>query len=82
MKKEDLSNYISCGDEIEFAYEGKRYSITYGTIDGTQYISFCEFYKETTEVLTVDELFKVSRDGKTVLEMWESLGEDDDYFIF
>lgn len=53
------------------------YSITYGVIDGKNVISFCEFYQETTEVETVDELIKVERDGVTVLHMLESITEED-----
>ena len=33
------------------------------------YISFCEFYKEPTNVTTIEDLLEVSRDGVTVLEM-------------
>ena len=61
----------------EFKYNDKLYSITYGVIDDEDVISFCEFYKKTTEVKTFDKLLKVSRDEVTVLQMWESLkGED------
>ena len=72
-----LKDYIKHGREIEFDYNGKSYSITYGLIDGEKVISFCEFYKETTEVNTVEDLLYVSRDGVSVREMWESLSEDD-----
>ena len=77
MEKEILKEYVECGREIEFEYKGKDYSITYGVIDGQEVISFCEFYKETTEVQTYEELLKVSRDGVTVADMWKSLKEDD-----
>ena len=77
MTKELLADYIDCGREIEFKYNEKMYSITYGIIDGEEVISFCEFYKETTEVKTFDDLMNVSRDGMTVLQMWESLEEED-----
>ena len=53
------------------------YPLTYGVIDGKNVISFCEFYQETTEVETVDELIKVERDGVTVLHMLESITEED-----
>ena len=77
MHKEQLKEYVANGREIEFEYNSKEYSITYGIIDNKEVISFCEFYKETTEVQTYEELLKVSRDGVTVSEMWESLKEDD-----
>lgn len=85
MTKEYLKDLIAHGHEIEFEYKGNWYSITYGDED-TPYegqISFCEFYKEPTDVDTFDELCEVTRDGVTVLEMWESLIEDEsDYFIY
>lgn len=76
MNMQQLSEYVSEGREIEFEYRGKKYSITYGVLDGKEVISFCEFYQETTEVTSVYELIKVERDGVTVLEMLESLPED------
>ena len=39
--------------------------------------SFCEFYKETSEVKTIDELLAVCRNGVSVLQMWYSLSEND-----
>jgi hypothetical protein len=77
MSKDLLEEYIDCGREIEFKYNGKMYSITYGTVDDEEVISFCEFYKETTEVKSFAELLEVLRDGATVLQMWESLTEED-----
>lgn len=77
MTVDNLKDYIECGNEIEFMYNGKKYSITYGIFDGKEMISFCEFYQETTEVDTFEDLLEVSRDGVSVLQMWESLSEDD-----
>jgi len=78
MTKEELFDYIDCGREIEFKYNGKMYSITYGpSWEEEPYISFCEFYKYTSDVKTPEELIKVERDGVTVLEMLESLTEKD-----
>jgi len=77
MTKDLLIDYVSHGREIEFKYNGKMYSITYGIVDGKDVISFCEFYQDTTEVTTVDELLTVSRYGITVLQMWSSLTEND-----
>ncbi len=76
MNMQELSEYVSQGREIEFEYKGKKYSITYGILEGKEVISFCQFYQETTEVTSVDELIKVEREGVTVLEMLESLPED------
>ena len=77
MTKDLLKEYVDCGREIEFKYNDKMYSITYGIIDDEEVISFCEFYKETTEVKTFEELIEVSRDGVTVLQMWESITDEE-----
>ena len=55
----------------------EEYSITYGFMENEYVISFCEFYKETTEVRDFDSLLNVSRDGATVKEMIESVDEKD-----
>lgn len=77
MTKELLNDYITHGREIEFKFNGKMYSITYGTIDGKEVISFCEFDKESSEVTVFDDLLTVRRDGFSVLQMWNSLSEND-----
>lgn len=77
MKKEQIISYINNGREIEFRYKGKMYSLTYGRLDGKHVISFCEFYKETTEVEVAEDALLIVRDGHTVLEMMESLTEKD-----
>ncbi|MCR5517229.1 MAG: hypothetical protein K6F17_01490 [Lachnospiraceae bacterium] len=77
MKIQKIFDLVESGREVEFEYDGKKYSITYGTVDDVEVISFCEFYKESTEVTTVDELLKVKRDGVSVEEMLLSLSEDD-----
>ena len=77
MTVEELRDYVSCGREIEFEFKGKRFSIVYIEIDNEDWISFCEFYKETTEVKTVDELLMVERYGITVKDMLASCTEKD-----
>ncbi|MBP3853734.1 MAG: hypothetical protein J6D18_04105 [Erysipelotrichaceae bacterium] len=77
MTKDLLKEYVDCGREIEFKYNDKMYSITYGVIDDHDVISFCEFDQKTTEVRTFEELLTISREGATVLQMWESLTEED-----
>ena len=77
MNKDQLTDYVTHGREIEFKYNGKKYSITYSSEGVDDYISFCEFYKETSDVKTVDELVNVTREGVTVLQMLESLTEED-----
>lgn len=76
MTKELLKEYVYYGREIEFEYKGKMYSITYSLADQEDFISFCEFYKEPTNVKTFEELLEISRGGVTVLQMWESLTEE------
>ena len=77
MTKQELFDYIEQGREIEFTFQNKKYSITYGVIEGKEVISFCEFYQETTEVETAEELVNVKREGVNVLQMLESLTEED-----
>ncbi len=77
LTKSSLLEYIDQDREIEFQYKDKKYSITYGEYRGKDVISFCEFYQETTEVTTVNELLYIIRDGVSVLEMWESISKDD-----
>lgn len=44
------------GDEVEFTYKGKRYSVTYFVNDSKQEgISFCEFYKEPVEFYKAED---------------------------
>lgn len=59
MRKKELKQLIEEGHEIEFEYKNKKYSITYGEINGEEVISFCEFDKDTVEVKTFDELLSV-----------------------
>ena len=77
MSKEELFDYIDQGHEIEFRYNGKKYSITYSPEGMEHFISFCEFYKEPSNVKTAEELLKVTRDGITVIKMLENLTEED-----
>ena len=76
MKIQKIFDLVESGREVEFEYDGKKYSITYGTVDDVEVISFCEFYQYTSDVQTPEELIKVERDGVTVLQMLESLSED------
>ena len=82
MTKDLLIDYVSHGREIEFNYNGKMQSITYGIVDGKDVISFCEFYKDTTEVTTASDLWNnVYRDGVSVGEMLSSIKQDDIYIF-
>ncbi|WP_302296831.1 hypothetical protein [Mitsuokella multacida] len=77
MTREELSEYIQQGREIEFCYKGKMYSITYSPEGQDDYISFCEFYQEPSDVKTIDELIHLKRNGVSVIEMLESLSDKD-----
>lgn len=77
MTKLELKELINLGHEIEFTYNKKNYSITYYNDDRINFISFCEFNKETTDVSNSDELCKIRRNGVRVLEMLESLSDKD-----
>lgn len=77
MTREGLKDLIEYGDEIEFNYSGKRFSITYYERNGHRVISFCEFYKEITDVDTFEDLCEVERYGVKVIDMLESITDDD-----
>ena len=85
MTFEQLKNYINTRNEIEFNFRGKKYSITYRYPDDNEddaYISFCEYYQDTTEVKTAEELWNnVSRGGVTVGEMLSSVRKEDLYIF-
>lgn len=78
MTKKELEHLINYGHEIEFTWQGKNFSITYCNDDsGKNYISFCEFYRETTEVSSIEELCNIKRYGTKVLEMLTSITDKD-----
>lgn len=77
MTRQKFQELIDCGHEIEFEYDGKRFSITYYEPKGSPVISFCEFNKEITDVETFDQLCEVERYGKKVIDMIESISDDD-----
>lgn len=77
MSIDEFKNLIDSGREIEFVFNNRKFSITYGLIDDEEVISFCEFYKETTEVKTFDELLKVKRYGVSVKEMIKKINENE-----
>ncbi len=76
MTRKELEHFIEYGHEIEFTWQGKEFSIT-SCQDETEKISFCEFYKDTTEVSSVDELCLVERYRTKVIDMLTSITEKD-----
>lgn len=77
MNKQELENLIEYGHEIEFTWHNKNFSITYGIKNDKECISFCEFYKETTEVNSVGELCQIKRYNTKVIDMLESITDKD-----
>lgn len=77
MSKEELIELVNSGRELEFVFDKKRFSITYGIIDNKELISFCEFYKASTEVDSVEKLLKIERYGVAVETMIASIDKDD-----
>lgn len=76
MTKEQLFKWVDTGRELEFNYKGKDYSIIYFRKNRKIYISFCEFYKETLDVATVDELWNSTYKGIKLSDMLSSIPED------
>lgn len=76
MKKEYLIKLIEEGHEIEFEYKNKKYSICYGVIDNEEVISFCEFYKESKEVKTIEELLTLNYNDFVLQDILGSINED------
>ena len=81
MKKEELKKLIEEGHEIEFEYKNKKYSITYGEINGEEFISFCEFDKDTVEVKTFDELLSVRYNDFVFGNILDNIKDDKTWII-
>ncbi len=59
MKRECMEELINAGREIEFNYNGKRYSITYYGDNREKSISVCEFYKTPIDVRNANEVLEL-----------------------
>lgn len=79
MTKAELKELIDTGREIEFKYQEKDYSITYPSEGSTINcnISFCEFYKDTFDCDTVDELWNGLYHNMKISDILLSLREED-----
>ena len=73
MKAECIETLINENREIEFAYKGSRYSITYYNNNREKYISVCKFYGKPIDVKNVDELLKLKIGKYTLRQIFESL---------
>lgn len=79
MTRKQLYNYLDRGSEIEFWYNGKKYSITFFS-DGKNdhVISFCEYYKTPADFYTIDEFMKgASINGKSVVDVLYDIDDAD-----
>ena len=77
MRKQQLIEWVSTGRELEFEYQGHKYSITYYNNKRRDYISFCEFYQESLDVASVDVLWDSSYKGIEPSKMFSSIPEDE-----
>ena len=77
MQIDELKNFIETGRELEFKVDDKMCSITYGTIDDKEVISFCEFNQPSIDVADYEELLKINYKGKTLQAIWKELKPDD-----
>ncbi len=73
MKTECIEALINENREIEFAYKGSHYSITYCNDNREKYISVCKFYKKPIDVKNADELFKLKIGKYTLKQIFEAL---------
>jgi hypothetical protein len=68
MTKQELIDYMNTGNEIEFSYKKKRYSVTYFHEEGnSDWISFCEFYQDPDEFSSIDEFLDQATLGEKKL---------------
>lgn len=75
----DLKEWIDTGREVEFTYDGKRYSITYAKKeDGQECISLCEFYKDDTEYYSLDDFVeRANINGNLLSKIWVKVSNID-----
>lgn len=69
MKIEEVKKILQDGEEIEFKYKNKDFSITFFEEKGKTKISFCEFYNEPIDVDTIEEIFDITYNGETVKDI-------------
>lgn len=71
----DFKKWIETGNEVEFSYGEKRYSLTYGRKkNGAEYISFCEFYKPDMEFADAADFMSHAKINDRLLkEIWKDV---------
>ena len=84
MTEDELREYIEIGNDIEWEYQGRKFSIVPKATDdsGKSCISVCEFYQEPVNVYTFDELINIHFYGTSVMAMLGSLTDDDWWHVF
>lgn len=75
MKIEYIQELINNNREIEFDFNGNRFSITYYNDNREKYISFCKFYNEPIDVKNAEELFKLKIGDQTLEQILKSLSD-------
>lgn len=76
MTKQQLIEWVDTGRELEFEYQGSKYSITYYNDNRKDYISFCQYYQETLDVSDVETLWNCTYRGINLADMLSSISED------
>ena len=69
MKIEEVKKILQDGEEIEFKYKNKDFSITFFEEKGKTKLSFCEFNKEPIDVDTIEEIFDITYNGEIVKDI-------------
>lgn len=73
MKAECIECLIACNREIEFAYQGKDYSITYYNDKREKYISVCEAKKDPIDVKNAGEVLHIKIGERTLEQIFAEL---------
>ncbi len=77
MTKQQLTEWVDTGRELEFDYQGNKYSITYYSDNRKDYISFCQYYQDTLDVSDVDTLWNSTYKGIILADMLSSIPENE-----
>jgi len=81
MTELKIKTFINENREIEFDYNGKRYSITYFYDNGIRCISFCEFYQEPVDFKNIDDLMEYKLNSIKLKDLFNKLA-DNQFDIF
>lgn len=81
MNLKELTEYIKIGNEIEIEKDGKKYSITYYSDDRKDYISFCEFYQDTLDVASAQQLWESTYHGFKIADFLSGLKPENIYIF-